>query len=162
MKKIIILVGFLFCLGCASPATPDLVVANALQADALDKVQEGREVVILAYEKELLDAYAKQLDLIAAAEIAKVQQPANPAESRPSAFVVPVEDVERIMAMKEAARERIAGTLAAKRAEFLVDDNLESAQAINAVTRTWMKASADSSAEFQAHVEQLLSEVKIK
>ncbi len=130
-------------LGGCGTAPPELYQANKLQQVALERVQEGRVVMIEAYTKELVKAYSAQLDLIADREIAKAQVDG----------VISVETAKTIMAEKEARRLEIEALLAAKREEFLVDDNLETVQQLNVVTGAWIKTYVE---DFAGRIDQLI------
>ncbi len=151
-------------LSCVSPPPADLVVANKMEADALVKVQESREIIIDAYEKELIAAYMKQLDMVVAEDIAKAtSQEYRAGESQPTGRdMITVAEMKRIMAAKDEQRDNILKLMAVKRAEFMEDDNLTTAQKINAISSSWLKASADGAAQLSSHIDDILGAVKKK
>jgi hypothetical protein len=139
----VLLLASTIVVGCGS-APPEMYQGAKMQEAALARVQEGRERIIDAYHNLAMKAYSDQLDLIAEREIAKATTDGK----------IAVEDVARLMKLKDEKRAEFTALLETKRAEFLKDDNLDIAVEINRVTSAWIKTYVE---DFAARIDQLIA-----
>ena len=134
--------------GCQLGVPEELPVAQKLQGEALERVDQGRRLTILAYDKEMRRLYDQMLDSVERYELEKAAG---------AGTTVPVATAQRIAKQKSDQRAAIHAQLDAKRDEFLNDANVDIAKRLHGTVDRWMQVYIT---DFALRVQKLIAEGK--
>lgn len=147
MKRLILGAMLLTLLGgCQLGVPEELPVAQKMQGEAMERVDQGRRISIAAYDKELRRVYDEFLDAVERYELQKAAGQGT---------TVPVATAQQISQQKSTQRAAIHAQLDAKRDQFLNDANVDIARRLHTTVDRWMGVYVT---DFALRVQQLINE----